>query len=270
MISGIKCRFNDVQEMLSFNPEFLEFHFSDKDLEEEIPNLKISRGIMVHAPEYLNYKLVDIASAGETNQILSREQSVEVVKRTIEKAVELSEKFKGRPAIIIHPGGYSIDNVSKETKSAMIESLKTSVKEILNEKADIYLENLPPFPWFFGGQYICNVFLDALEIKEFCSETSIKICFDTSHCQLYCNYSKKNILDEIKILNQYIAHLHISDASGFDGEGLQIEEGEINWGEVMPLLRENNNITFVPEIWKGHEKDGLGFKIAFERLKKYI
>jgi len=267
---GMKCRFNDVQEMLKFNPQVLEFHFSDKDLDVQIPDTKYEQELMVHAPEYLDYKLVDLGSIGETNQILSREQSVEVIRRTIKKTMEMTKNFKGKPSIVIHPGGYSMNPASKEEVKQMNDNLKKSVMELKNADVDLYLENLPPFPWFFGGQYICNVFLDAQEIKEFCDETGIKITFDTSHSMLYCNHAGKNIADEIKIIQPYIAHLHIADGEGVDGEGLQIAEGDIDWDVIMPLLKENPDITFVPEIWKGHEKNGQGFKIAMERLEKYL
>ncbi len=265
---GLKCRFRDFTEMLSFGPKVVEFHFSDKDLDVPHPEGKYEQELIVHAPEYLNNKLVDLGSMAETNQILSREQSVEVIRRTIKKTLEMAKHFTGSPSIVIHPGGYSMNPVDDATVNTMMENLKISVKELENNDVVLYMENLPPFPWFFGGQYTCNIFLDAKQIKQFCEDTKSKICFDTSHSQLYCTHAGKDIVEEIKILKPYIQHLHISDATGVDGEGMQIEEGDINWREIMPLL--NADITFVPEIWKGFERHGRGFKIAIERLNKFM
>ena len=60
--------------------------------------------------------------------------------------------------------------------------------------------------------------------------------------------------------------MHISDAKGTDGEGLQIGDGEINFKEFFKLAK-NNNASFIPEIWNGHLDDGKGFKKALEKLE---
>jgi N-acetylneuraminate synthase len=265
---GLKCRFGDFHEMLSFGPQVVEFHFSDKDLNVPHPEGTYEQELIVHAPEYLDNKLVDLGSLGETNQILSREQSINVIRRTIAKTLAMAKHFRGRPSIIIHPGGYSMNPIDAATKKQMVENLKKSVKELAHPHVDLHMENLPPFPWFFGGQYTCNIFLDAEEIRQFCEATGTKICFDTSHSKLYCNHANKDIIEEIRLLKPYIRHLHISDAAGVDGEGLQIEEGDIDWRTVIPLLQAD--VTFVPEIWKGHERHGHGFRVAMDRLSKYL
>ena len=68
-------------------------------------------------------------------------------------------------------------------------------------------------------------------------------------------------------LKPYIAYLHVADSAGVDGEGLQIGEGEVNWPEIMPIIK-SLDVPLVTEIWRGHEKNGEGFKVAAHRLKK--
>jgi N-acetylneuraminate synthase len=69
----------------------------------------------------------------------------------------------------------------------------------------------------------------------------------------------------------FTAHLHIVDAQGVDGEGLQIEEGEIDFGAMAAVLdRTCPKAGFIPEIWQGHKNGGAGFWMGLERLEKYF
>ncbi len=73
------------------------------------------------------------------------------------------------------------------------------------------------------------------------------------------------------ILGPHTAHLHIVDAEGVDGEGLQIGEGEVDFlslGKKLDTLCPD--ATFIPEIWMGHKNVGEGFWVALERLEKYM
>jgi N-acetylneuraminate synthase len=59
----------------------------------------------------------------------------------------------------------------------------------------------------------------------------------------------------LKKILPFTAHLHLADAQGVDGEGLQIKEGEIDWKELFNLMNIYcPNASFIPEIWQGHKK----------------
>lgn len=266
MKKGIKARFHDAKEMLKFNPDVYEFHFSDKDLDHDFGNQSYTQELVVHGPEYWEQKLLDPASTGEQPRQHSREKSVEIIQKALNKTNEIAECFQGRPKFVLHPGGMSLDRV-KDTKP-MLEALKKTMMELEPGNAIILLENMPPFPWFFGGQWCCNIFLDSNEIIKFLD--SIKhpfMTFDLCHSQLYCNWAKKDIVKEIEKLNPYITHVHISDADGEAGEGLQIEEGMVDFNKTLGKIRQD--VTMIPEIWQGHLNNHEGFKTAFDRLKKY-
>jgi len=67
------------------------------------------------------------------------------------------------------------------------------------------------------------------------------------------------------------AHLHIVDAEGVDGEGLQIGEGNIDFAMVAEVLdRLAPHASFIPEIWQGHKNDGAGFWEALTKLEKWF
>ncbi|MEY2907492.1 MAG: hypothetical protein RLZZ602_15, partial [Pseudomonadota bacterium] len=68
----------------------------------------------------------------------------------------------------------------------------------------------------------------------------------------------------------YTAHLHLADAEGVDGEGLQIDEGGIDWPDVFRLLQNlAPTASFIPEIWQGHKNNGEGAWLALERLERH-
>ena len=74
----------------------------------------------------------------------------------------------------------------------------------------------------------------------------------------------------IKMVSPFTAHLHIVDAKGTDEEGLQIEEGELDFSSLARNLNKFcPNASFIPEIWQGHKNSGEGFWVALERLESF-
>jgi N-acetylneuraminate synthase len=92
--------------------------------------------------------------------------------------------------------------------------------------------------------------------------------FDLCHAQLYCNWDNVSLKDFAREVAPYAHHLHISDATGIDGEGVQVGEGSIEWEPVLSEL-EGSDRTWVPEIWSGHLNNGAGFVDAINRLAAY-
>ena len=77
-------------------------------------------------------------------------------------------------------------------------------------------------------------------------------------------------LQAIHNLAPHTAHLHVADAKGDNGEGLQIGHGDIDFSTIWPLI-ENSfaNVSFVPEVWQGHKNSGAGFWNALDKLESY-
>jgi N-acetylneuraminate synthase len=130
---------------------------------------------------------------------------------------------------------------------------------------------MPPFPWHFGGQRYQNLFMDPDETAEFCVTNGYRVCFDTSHSKLACNHHHWSFSNFVATVGPVTAHLHIADASGVDGEGLQINEGDIDFPAMgRDLQRYAPDASFIPEIWQGHKNNGEEFWRALERLESYL
>lgn len=267
MILGMKVRKQDLEEMLKFNPKILEFHFSDSDLNLQLEG-NFEQKLIVHCYEFFDRKLLDLVSIKETNQIHSKEKTIELIQKAIDKTKILNRQFSGEPAIIIHPGGYSLNELEESEIIKMKESLTDSIDKIDKKNINFLLENMPPYAWFFGGRWNSNVFLSSEDMIEYCKNTGLRVCFDLCHSHLFCNKNNRSVISELKNIEKYVDHFHLSDAEGVDGEGLQFGEGDLPFGEVLPILNNYQERGFAIEVWKGHENGGKGFKEFLARIKE--
>lgn len=264
---GFTVRFRDFEEMLVYKPHLLEYHFTDQDLDEHYPGGDFDFKLVSHAPEFFERTLVDLCSLDERQ----RRESVALIQKTIDLTREMASHFVGTPKVVVHTGGMSLDHPI-ENRQALYDNLRCSVAELDHAGIELLLENLPPHPWYFGGQWLTNAFMDAYEIRDFIAPLGLKMCFDTSHAKLYCNWAHVDFYDQVKVLLPYIGHLHLADGAGLDGEGLQIGEGTIDWVRFFKVIGAGKvsgyHGTMIPEIWRGHQRGGEGFLIAIQRLSE--
>lgn len=259
---GFTVRFRDYEEMLAYKPRLLEFHFTDQDLDEHYDGRDHDMKLVVHAPEFWDRTLVDLCSLDERQ----RRGSVDLMQKSIDLTREMAPHFIGKPKVVIHPGAMSLDHPITD-KERLYDNLRRSLEEIDSEGVDLLLENLPPRPWYFGGQWLTNAFMDACEIRDFLEPLGLGFCYDTSHHKLYCNWAHVDFYEQVKVFLPFIRHLHLSDGAGLDGEGLQIGEGAIDWVHFFRVLGDYHG-TMIPEIWRGHQRQGEGFLIAIQRLSR--
>ncbi len=260
---GFVVRFNDYKNVLQYQPKLLEFHFTDKDLDEKYPGDTHDLSLVVHAPEFWSNHLVDLCIFDDQ----LRQKSIDLMQRSLDVTREMAPYFNGVPKMVVHPGAASLDSPIQD-RQRLYDNLKESVEALDFDGVELLLENLPPHPWYFGGQWLTNAFMDTREIVLFLDEMGLKTCFDTSHSKLYCNWANVDFIEQIEVIKPYISHLHLADASGLDGEGLQIGEGTIDWVEFFDHMLDYHG-TMIPEIWRGHQRGGEGFLIAINRLSNW-
>ena len=225
----------------------------------------------VHAPElFKNDHILDLCSIDENY----RKLSVNYLNEVIEHCDEISMCFRDQdsPILVVNAGGWDTAGfVPDEKKGIYYENLKKSLNEINSTKVKIAFQTMPPFPWHFGGQSFHNLFVNPYEIDTFCSETGQKICFDVSHSMMACNYYGWDLNDFIDIVSKHIVYLHVVDAKGSDGEGVQLGEGDVNFKDLATILNKTcPNTPFIPEVWQGHKDGGSGFWSALEYLENYL
>ena len=270
---GVPVRYHDFKTLLlQSNPDLLEFHLSYKDLEVDVGQYIdqiYDLDVVVHAPElFAGDHVLDLSSQDKDY----RETSIKELQRVIDITRQLKPFFKKatRPCIVTNVGGFTSDNLlSVSVRKQLYETLYESLSQLNTDGVEIIPQTMPPFPWHFGGQQNHNLFVNPQDIADFCHQHDYRVCLDISHSKLACTHNKISFKEFLEQVGPYTSHLHIADAKGVDGEGLQIGEGEIDF----PALAENleryaPHASFIPEIWQGHKNDGEGFWIALEKLEK--
>ena len=270
---GIPVRYHDMEKMLPMsNMDIFEIHLSYKDIELNFKDYikePLDIGLVVHSPElFEGDHTLDLCSLDK----VYRERSIAEIQRVINLTRELSESFNNTAptCIVTNVGGFSHDRHIEAARSVeLYKVLEDSFAELDMEGVEIIPQTMPPFPWHFGGQQFHNLFVDAESIVEFCKKNSMRICLDTSHSKLACNHRGWSFSDFVKKVAPYTAHMHLADATGVDGEGIQIIDGEIDWSAFAALAVDlMPNATFIPEIWQGHKNGGEGAWLALERLER--
>lgn len=272
---GIPVRYHDLNEMATkSNFDLLEFHLSYKDMEvapEKYLSAPLDLGLVVHSPELFSGDHVMDLCAPDAAY---RRRSIDELQRVVDLTRRLKPYFKrsAQPLIVINAGGFSMDGfLPSENRDRLHDLIAESLVKVDTEGVEIIPQTMPPFPWHFGGQRYHNLFMLSEDIERFCKQYDYRICLDVSHSQLTCNHFGYSFRDFLEQIAQYSAHLHVVDAEGVDGEGLQIGDGNIDFGMVADeLTKYAPKASFIPEIWQGHKNGGEGFWSALERLEKWF
>ncbi|MBX3053615.1 MAG: N-acetylneuraminate synthase family protein [Caldilineaceae bacterium] len=262
---GLKARFHDLAEILEKKPRLVELHFSEHDVDHTFAPVDVphTQQLFVHAPEFMDSQLLDLCTPNDEHW----ERSIELLQRTIDKAVELRPHFTGPVGMVVHVGGMSMDE-DTSNRSGLLHRAADALKRLDTKGVVLMPENLPPRPWYFGGQWYQNVFIRPEEMVEFCQDVGGGMALDLSHAQLYCTYAGRSLHEYVTRCLPFVKHLHVADAAGIDGEGMQIGEGVIDWDDILPILSQSD-FTWVPEIWSGHLYNGAGFVRAINELSQY-
>lgn len=258
---GVPVRYHDLHAMRQqSNMDLLEIHLSYKDMEldfKEFISAPLDMHLVVHAPElFAGDHTLDLCSLDEEY----RKHSIEQMQRVIDLTKEMAEYFlkTDRPCIVTNVGGFSSKaHLPTETLPSLYSLLENSLSQLNTHGVEIIPQTMPPFPWHFGGQQFHNLFVDAKSIIDFCKKNTMRVCLDVSHTKLACNYRNESFSDFLRKVLPYTAHMHLADAQGVDGEGLQIGEGELDWQEIFKIATQQNTPpSFIPEIWQGHKNGG--------------
>ncbi len=270
---GIPVRPHDFAAMHArSNLTLVEFHLSYKDLAlapEGFLQGPYPQQLVVHAPElFAGDHVLDLCSADEAY----RRHSIAEMQRVIDLTRAFKPYFPAtpRPLIVTNMGGFSPHGfASADERAAGYRRLRDSLSQLDRAGVEVIAQTMPPYPWHFGGQRFHNLFVSSEDIVAFCAETGLRICLDISHSKLACNHRQCSFEQFVRDVAPFTVHLHVVDAKGVDGEGLQIGEGEIDFTSLSRVLAESApDASFIPEVWQGHKDSGRGFWTALERLEQ--
>ncbi|PKW27085.1 N-acetylneuraminate synthase family protein [Phycicoccus duodecadis] len=282
---GVPVRYHDWRALVAdTRPDFLEFHFSYKDLEldpapffRDLPAHCSDRdGVLgmaftTHLPDLFSGDfIVDLASLDDAVW----ERSIRELQRTVDTTRELARWFTldDDPVVVATMGGFTSDrHLDPGERPRRYERVAAAVERVDRAGVRLTAQTLPPYPWLMGGQQFHNLFLDPVDTAEFSRSTGIPLTLDTSHTKLATTFLGRSFRDAVDLLAPHTLHLHLVDATGVDGEGPQVGDGEIDW----PVLAEQLDalapgVSFIPEIWQGHVNHGEGFWVALERLEQWF
>jgi sialic acid synthase SpsE/sugar phosphate isomerase/epimerase len=269
---GVPVRYHDFCEYAArIEPELWEFHLSYSDMDLDPADYLVGpyqAGLVVHAPElFSGSRLMDLA----TPDNVYRSESIRETQRVIDITRRLKRFFPNtpRPLIVANIGGFTMDAPLPASEiRGYYERFAQSLRELDMDGVELIPQTMAPFPWHFGGQRYQNIFVKIDEIVEWCSKLNLRMCFDISHTRLTCNHFGVDFYEFAEKIAPFSAHLHLGDAKGLNGEGLQVGEGEIDFPRLGAILQKGcPTATFIPEIWQGHKNGGEGFWVALERLE---
>ncbi len=270
---GVPVRFHDAHRLIGLtNLDLVEYHLSYKDLTVDIHAIFAGRplpiGYVVHSPElFEGDHILDLASIDPQY----RARSIVELRRVIAMTRALREYHQQPedPVIVTNVGGFEVSGflpvAERERRYALVAD---ALKAVSQAGAEVIIQTMPPFPWHFGGQSHHNLFVDPDETAAFCEQNGVRLCLDISHAILACNQNGWSLADYVAKVGPYVAHLHLADGKGTDGEGIQIGEGQVDFRQISRQLAEvSPKASFIPEIWQGHKNDGEGFWVALGRLE---
>ena len=272
---GLPVRYHDVETLTAdCTPDFLEFHFSYKDLEIDPATVLAERlpmGFACHAPDLFQGDfLLNLASEDDAHW----ERSITELQRVIDLTRSLRPFFTTDvdPVVISSLGGFSTDrHAPLDELPDMYARVAAGLDRVDDSGVRLACQTLPPFPWYMGGQLYCNLFVRAVDTAQFASRYGRRLCLDVSHSKLAATFLGQPFSEAVELLAPHTEHLHLVDAVGVDGEGVQVGDGEVDWAVLARQLDAlAPGVSFIPEIWQGHVNNGEGFWLALERLEQWF
>ncbi|MHA3960297.1 N-acetylneuraminate synthase family protein [Synechococcus sp. LTW-G] len=267
---GIPVRYHDFADFaMMVKPDLYEFHLSYRDLAIS-PELFLQETactrLVVHAPElFENSELLDLVS----DDPAYRQRSIDNLQRVVDATHDIARFFPKADShlIVANIGGFSADEpLPKDHRQLMYQRFHESCQLIKWGDTELIPQNMAPFPWHFGGQRYQNIFMMPQELSEQASKHGFRLCLDLAHLKMTCNHFKLDFATALETLLPLTAHLHVSDASGTNGEGVVMGTGDICWPPTWKSICKQPGASFIPEVWQGHKDHGAGFWQALNIL----
>ena len=230
---GLPVRYHDYAKLMEgTNPDFLEFHFSYKDLEIEpasvfdglverfaehapggVPLVRDGRLAMsytCHSPDlFTGDFLLNLASTDDAHW----ERSIAELQRVVDTTTALRQWFScdEDPVVIASLGGFTTDrHVPVAELPAMYARVAAGLDRVDFTGVRLGAQTLPPYPWYMGGQLYCNLFVRAEDTAGFARDYGRSLTLDVSHSKLSANWEGRPFSEYVELLAPHAVHLHLS------------------------------------------------------------
>ncbi len=248
-----------LQERFPIRNFELHLSYSEVEIFKTDPEAFLSRILKdkvysIHLPDYIHgNRLVDPLSADTA----IRSDSLEMIDACVALAARLS-KITSAPVPIVGSFSRLVAGGKRET----YQQLKDFILGVrARQGVDVYPQWLPRIAWYFGGAEVLDMFCGSDDIQ-ILRDLELEICLDISHLILSANYEQANWRDWYSELLPLTRHVHIADAEGIDGEGIEFGKGDLgDAGEFLEVPYRK-----VLEVWQGHLSEGDGFERAIQQL----
>lgn len=256
---SLPVRLHDFLEMYEQFPlADFELHLSFQEVFSTIDKSIFRKDISysIHLPDYVSpTKLIDPLS----NDFEVRSKSVEVIQRCVDLAQHLL-CLTGRPVHLI--GSFSNASALPD-RQAYYDRYDELLLNWNDSGIQVFSQWLPPFAWYFGGSVKLDI-MNQIDDVAYISKAQRGFCLDLCHFLLSANYFQFDADEIIFKLSNKIGHIHLADALGVDGEGMQFSLTSPNNHLIKELLK--FPFPKVIEVWQGHFDNGAGFRCALDRL----
>ena len=257
---SLPVRLHDLDSMQSHFPiGAFEFHLSFSEVLSDIDVARFDRGnrYSIHLPDYISStRLMDPLSPDAEQ----RTASIHILERTVELAERLQALTKRDIPVV---GSFFVVHRSRED---FFEKHADFLKQYQVRGVTIMPQWLPPIAWYFGGSFQLHA-MNEVRDAELLMQHELPICLDICHMIMGRNYYGFSATDLMTDLTPLVRHLHLADAAGIDGEGLEFGMGE---PDNLELFRRafNFDCLKVIEVWQGHLDQGSGFRKALLKLEE--
>jgi N-acetylneuraminate synthase len=264
---GFVVRYHDFEPVAALRSQVMEFHLTYADTLLDLPREALDRHggelasttLRVHCCEYVGDRLFDLCYPNVL------QESIETLKRVVVITAELSDWFDDEtPLIVVNCGAMTLKE-DLRTREVDQEAFWKIIQSLDLGPIRIGAQNMPPTPWYFGGEWKGHYFIEPQELVDFCKATGQAITLDLSHAQMASRYIGMPFGDYIAQLRPWVEHIHVSDAGGISGEGMQIGTGDVDFAKLFEHYADYRG-TWMPEIWQGHVNQNAGARLALRRI----
>jgi len=234
-----------------------EFHLSFKEVESGLEKFDIHADdtFSIHLPDYLDSNTL-INPWSENPSV--RSASLRCVRKIKEFAEKLANETGKKIPIVASLAGIG------EEKNKYYSNASEFLSSQESPESTLTLQWLPPFAWYFGGSIALSNINNTDDI-DYLLKYAIPLTLDTSHLLLGANAFGFDPFEVINNIRPLIAHTHISDALGLDGEGIQLGEGGSRSHQLLSTTIGMESLKVI-EVWQGHLDNYYGFKEAVRRI----